>query len=83
MKRLKLEDLRRIARSRFDDLRVERLEGSLRWEASGRHRYYQTLWAATGRTEREALENLLGLPTDKSDFSPYNAVEELLNGRSS
>ncbi|WP_243090566.1 hypothetical protein [Thermus neutrinimicus] len=67
MKRLKLEDLRR---SHFDDLRVDRLEGSLRWEASGRHRYYQTLRAATGRTEREALENLLGLPTDKSDFSP-------------
>lgn len=62
MKRLKLEDLRRIARAHFDDLRVERLEDSLRWEASGRHRYYQTFWAATGRTEREALEALLGIP---------------------
>lgn len=62
MKRLKLEDLRRIARSHFENLRVERLEDSLRWEASGRHRYYQTFWTATGRTEREALEALLGIP---------------------
>lgn len=62
MKRLKLEDLRRIARSHFDDLRVERLEDSLRWVASGRNRLFGTLWTATGRTEREALEALLGIP---------------------
>lgn len=66
MRRMKKAELYEAARSIFRNLMVYQNPEALTlqdcyWIAHGMHRELGTLWTATGRTEREALERLLGL----------------------
>ncbi len=59
---MKKAELYEAARKTFRFLRVYQvLDGDPYWIAHGMHRELGTLWTATGRREREALERLLGL----------------------
>lgn len=61
MKRPELKALKEIARLRFANLQVYQDPDGPGWIAHGIHREHRTIWTARGRTEREALEALLGM----------------------
>lgn len=65
MKRQKLKYLKELARERFANFQVYQDPEGPGWIAHGIHREYRTIWAARGRTEREALEALLGITQEE------------------
>lgn len=58
-KRLTKAQLYEQAKKAFFAFHVYRNPDGPGWIAHGIHRQYKSIWAATGETERKAIENLL------------------------